>query len=97
MKYQIFNFEQDEKEIFLLTEDQNLYYLEHEDDNSIILKKDDNSIILKKDDNETDNLVIFKNSIIFSSRERKEVDGIIKIFVKILLENNISYNFTSQD
>lgn len=88
MKYQIFNFEQDEKEIFLLTEDQNLYYLEH---------KDDNSIILKKDDNETDHLVIFKNSIIFSSRERKEVDGIIKIFVKILLENNISYNFTSQD
>ena len=88
MKYQIFNFEQDEKEIFLLTEDQNLYYLEHEDDNSIIFKKDDN---------ETDNLVIFKNSIIFSSRERKEADGIIKIFVKILLENNISYNFTSQD
>ena len=88
MKYQIFNFEQDEKEIFLLTEDQNLYYLEHEDDNSIILKKDDN---------ETDHLVIFKNSIIFSSRERKEVDGIIKIFVKILLENNISYNFTSQE
>lgn len=79
MKYQIFNFEQDEKEIFLLTEDQNLYYLEHEDDN------------------ETDHLVIFKNSIIFSSRERKEADGIIKIFVKILLENNISYNFTSQD
>ena len=87
MKYQIFNFEQDEKEI-LLTEDQNLYYLEHEDDNSIIFKKDDN---------ETDHLVIFKNSIIFSSRERKEADGIIKIFVKILLENNISYNFTSQD
>ena len=84
MKYQIFNFEQDEKEIFLLTEDQNLYYLEHEDDNSIIFKKDDH-------------LVIFKNSIIFSSRERKEADGIIKIFVKILLENNISYNFTSQD
>lgn len=88
MKYQIFNFEQDEKEIFLLTEDQNLYYLEHEDDNSIIFKKDDS---------ETDHLVIFKNSIIFSSRERKEADGIIKIFVKILLENNISYNFTSQD
>lgn len=88
MKYQIFNFEQDEKEIFLLTEDQNLYYLEHEDDNSIILKKDDN---------ETDHLVIFKNSIIFSSRERKEDDGIIKTFVKILLKNNISYNFTSQD
>lgn len=88
MKYQIFNFEQDEKEIFLLTEDQNLYYLEYEDDNSIIFKKDDN---------ETDHLVIFKNSIIFSSRERKEADGIIKIFVKILLENNISYNFTSQD
>lgn len=76
------------KRFFLLTEDQNLYYLEHEDDISIILKKDDN---------ETDHLVIFKNSIIFSSRERKEVDGIIKIFVKILLENNISYNFTSQD
>ena len=86
MKYQIFNFEQDEKEIFLLTEDQNLYYLEH-----------DNSIILKKDDNETDHLVIFKNSIIFFSRERKEDDGIIKTFVKILLKNNISYNFTSQD
>lgn len=79
MKYQIFNFEQDEKEIFLLTEDQNLYHLEHEDDN------------------ETDHLVIFKNSIIFFSRERKEDDGIIKTFVKILLKNNISYNFTSQD
>lgn len=88
MKYQIFNFEQDEKEIFLLTEDQNLYHLEHEDDISIILKKDDN---------ETDHLVIFKNSIIFFSRERKEDDGIIKTFVKILLKNNISYNFTSQD
>ena len=48
MKYQIFNFEQDEKEIFLLTEDQNLYHLEHEDDISIIFKKDDN---------ETDHLV----------------------------------------
>lgn len=79
MKYQIFNFEQDEKEIFLLTEDQNLYYLEHEDDISIIFKKDDN---------ETDHLVIFKNSIIFFSRERKEDDGIIKTFVKILLKNN---------
>lgn len=88
MKYQIFNFEQDEKEIFLLTEDQNLYHLEHEDDISIIFKKDDI---------ETDHLVIFKNSIIFSSRERKEDDGIIKTFVKILLKNNISYNFTSQD
>ena len=88
MKYQIFNFEQDEKEIFLLTEDQNLYHLEHEDDISIIFKKDDNEI---------DHLVIFKNSIIFFSRERKEDDGIIKTFVKILLENNISYNFTSQD
>lgn len=88
MKYQIFNFEQDEKEIFLLTEDQNLYHLEHEDDNSIIFKKDDNEI---------DHLVIFKNSIIFFSRERKEDDGIIKTFVKILLKNNISYNFTSQD
>lgn len=88
MKYQIFNFEQDEKEIFLLTEDQNLYHLEHEDDISIICKKDDN---------ETDHLVIFKNSIIFFSRERKEDDGIIKTFVKILLKNNISYNFTSQD
>lgn len=88
MKYKIFNFEQDEKEIFLLMEDQKLYYLEHEDDNSIIFKKDDNEI---------DHLVIFKNSIIFFSRERKEADGIIKIFVKILLENNISYNFTSQD
>ena len=88
MKYQIFNFEQDEKEIFLLTEDQNLYHLEHEDDIYIISKKDDN---------ETDHLVIFKNSIIFFSRERKEDDGIIKTFVKILLENNISYNFTSQD
>ena len=88
MKYQIFNFEQDEKEIFLLTEDQNLYHLEHEDDISIIFKKDDI---------ETDHLVIFKNSIIFFSRERKEDDGIIKTFVKILLENNISYNFTSQD
>jgi hypothetical protein len=88
MKYQIFNFEQDEKEIFLLTEDQNLYHLEHEDDISIIFKKDDNEI---------DHLVIFKNSIIFFSRERKEDDGIIKTFVKILLKNNISYNFTSQD
>lgn len=88
MKYQIFNFEQDEKEIFLLTEDQNLYHLEHEDDISIIFKKDDN---------EADHLVIFKNSIIFFSRERKEDDGIIKTFVKILLKNNISYNFTSQD
>lgn len=88
MKYQIFNFEQDEKEIFLLTEDQNLYYLEHEDDIYIIFKKDDNEI---------DHLVIFKNSIIFFSRERKEDDGIIKTFVKILLKNNISYNFTSQD
>lgn len=88
MKYQIFNFEQDEKEIFLLTEDQNLYHLEHEDDISIIFKKDDN---------ETDHLVIFKNSIIFFSRERKKDDGIIKTFVKILLKNNISYNFTSQD
>jgi hypothetical protein len=88
MKYQIFNFEQDEKEIFLLTEDQNLYHLEHEDDISIIFKKDDI---------ETDHLVIFKNSIIFFSRERKEDDGIIKTFVKILLKNNISYNFTSQD
>lgn len=39
MKYKIFNFEQDEKEIFLLMEDQKLYYLEHEDDNSIILRK----------------------------------------------------------
>lgn len=87
MKYQIFNFEQDEKEIFL-TEDQNLYHLEHEDDISIIFKKDDI---------ETDHLVIFKNSIIFFSRERKEDDGIIKTFVKILLKNNISYNFTSQD
>lgn len=88
MKYQIFNFEQDEKEIFLLTEDQNLYHLEHEDDISIIFKKDDI---------ETDHLVIFKNSIIFFSRERKEDDGIIKTFIKILLKNNISYNFTSQD
>ena len=44
-----------------------------------------------------DHLVIFKNSIIFFSRERKEDDGIIKTFVKILLKNNISYNFTSQD
>lgn len=88
MKYQIFNFEQDEKEIFLLTEDQNLYHLEHEDDISIIFKKDDNEI---------DHLVIFKNSIIFFSRERKEDNGIIKTFVKILLKNNISYNFTSQD
>lgn len=77
MKYQIFNFEQDEKEIFLLTEDQNLYHLEHEDDISIIFKKDDI---------ETDHLVIFKNSIIFFSRERKEDDGIIKTFVKILLK-----------
>lgn len=69
-------------------EDQKLYYLEHEDDNSIIFKKDDNEI---------DHLVIFKNSIIFFSRERKEDNGIIKTFVKILLKNNISYNFTSQD
>lgn len=88
MKYQIFNFEQDEKEIFLLTEDQKLYYLEHEDDNSIIFKKDDSEI---------EHLVIFKKSIILFSRERKENDGIIKTFVKILLKNNISYNFTSQD
>lgn len=42
MKYQIFNFEQDEKEIFLLTEDQNLYHLHVQDDISIIFKKDDN-------------------------------------------------------
>lgn len=84
MKYKIFNFEQDEKEIFFLMEDQKLYYLEHEDDNFIIFKKDDNEI---------DHLVIFKNSIIFFSRERKEDNGIIKTFVKILLKNNISYNF----
>ena len=38
MKYQIFNFEQDEKEIFLLTEDQNLYYLEHEDCGQVIIE-----------------------------------------------------------
>lgn len=76
------------KKRFFLTEDQNLYHLEHEDDISIIFKKDDI---------ETDHLVIFKNSIIFFSRERKEDDGIIKTFVKILLKNNISYNFTSQD
>lgn len=62
MKYQIFNFEQDEKEIFLLTEDQNLYYLEHEDDNSIIFKKDDN---------ETDHLVIFK-ILLFSLQENEK-------------------------
>lgn len=88
MKYQIFNFEQDEKEIFFLMEDQELYCLEHEDDNSIIFKKDDSEI---------DHLIIYKNLIMFFSRERKEDDGIMKTFVKIVTENNVTYSFTTTD
>ena len=88
MKYRIFNFEQDEKEIFRLSEDQELYHLEHEDDNSIIFKKDDSEIY---------HLVIYKDSIIFFSRERKEDDGIMKTFVKIVTENNVTYSFTTTD